>query len=54
MESAALTRAPRPLDEALAAFAASGAKRLLVTHRPDELPLADGLERAYDGLELEV
>ena len=42
------------IDEALAAFAASGAKRLLVTHRPDELPLADGLERAYDGLELEV
>jgi ribonuclease BN (tRNA processing enzyme) len=42
------------IDEALAAFEASGAKRLLVTHRPDELPLADGLDRAYDGLELEV
>jgi ribonuclease BN (tRNA processing enzyme) len=41
-------------EEAIAAFEASGAKRLLVTHRPDELPLADGLERAYDGLELEV
>ena len=40
--------------EAVEAFEASGAKRLLVTHRPDELPLADGLERAYDGLELEV
>ena len=24
----------------------------LVIHRPDELPLADGLERAHDGLEL--
>ena len=41
-------------EEAIEAFEASGAKRLLVTHRPDELPLADGLERAYDGLELDV
>jgi ribonuclease BN (tRNA processing enzyme) len=41
-------------EEAIEAFEASGAKRLLVTHRPDELPLADALERAYDGLELEV
>jgi ribonuclease BN (tRNA processing enzyme) len=40
-------------DEAVAAFEASGARRLLLTHRPDELPL-DGLELAYDGLVVEV
>jgi len=40
--------------EAVAAFQASGAKRLVVIHRPDELPLPAGLERARDGLELEV
>jgi len=42
------------LDEALAAFEASGAKRLLLTHRPSELPFDGGYEFAYDGLELEV
>jgi ribonuclease BN (tRNA processing enzyme) len=41
-------------DEASDAFAASGARRLVVIHRPDELPLDPGLERAYDGLELEL
>jgi ribonuclease BN (tRNA processing enzyme) len=41
-------------DEALAAFEASGAARLLLTHRPHELPLAAGLEQASDGLVLEV
>jgi ribonuclease BN (tRNA processing enzyme) len=41
-------------EEAIDAFRASGARRLLVIHRPDELPLDDGVERAYDGLELEV
>jgi ribonuclease BN (tRNA processing enzyme) len=41
-------------DEALESFRASGARRLLLTHRPHELPLGDGLEQAYDGLELEV
>jgi ribonuclease BN (tRNA processing enzyme) len=41
-------------DEAVAAFEASGARRLLVTHRPDELPLAPGVERAHDGLELQL
>jgi ribonuclease BN (tRNA processing enzyme) len=41
-------------DEAVAAFEASGAKRLVVIHRPEELPLDDGIERARDGLELEV
>ena len=41
-------------DEAVEAFEASGAQRLLLTHRPSELALDDGLEQAYDGLELEV
>jgi ribonuclease BN (tRNA processing enzyme) len=41
-------------DEAIAAFEASGAKRLVLTHRPRELPLDDSLEQAYDGLELEI
>ena len=41
-------------DEATSAFEASGARRLVVIHRPDELPLDDELERAYDGLELQV
>jgi len=42
------------LDEAVAAFEASGAKRLLVTHRPCELPTPEKYELAYDGLELDV
>ena len=41
-------------DEALAAFRDAGASRLLITHRPRELPLEPGLEQAYDGLVLEV
>jgi ribonuclease BN (tRNA processing enzyme) len=41
-------------DEAVEAFEASGAKRLVVIHRPDELPLDAGLERARDGLELQL
>jgi ribonuclease BN (tRNA processing enzyme) len=41
-------------DEALAAFAASAAQRLLLTHRPDELTRPDGVEFAHDGLVLEV
>ena len=36
-------------DEALAAYEASGAKRLIVIHRPDELPLDPSVERAADG-----
>ena len=42
------------LDEAIEAFEASGAKRLLVTHRPCELPTPKEYELACDGLELEV
>ena len=41
-------------DEAIAVFEASGAKRLLLTHRPHELALADGLEQAYDGLAVDL
>jgi ribonuclease BN (tRNA processing enzyme) len=36
-------------EEAIAAFEESGARRLVIIHRPDELPLPDGLERAADG-----
>jgi ribonuclease BN (tRNA processing enzyme) len=41
-------------EEAVAAFDASGAKRLLLTHRPKELSLDSSLEVAHDGLELEI
>ena len=41
-------------DEAIEAFQASGAKRLLLTHRPDELPPPDGCELAHDGLVVEL
>ena len=36
-------------EEAIDAFEESGARRLVIIHRPDELPLADGIERASDG-----
>jgi ribonuclease BN (tRNA processing enzyme) len=35
--------------EAIAAFEESGARRLVIIHRPSELPLPDGIERAADG-----
>jgi ribonuclease BN (tRNA processing enzyme) len=41
-------------DEAIEAFRSSNAKRLLLTHRPDELPKPDSFEFAYDGLEMEL
>jgi ribonuclease BN (tRNA processing enzyme) len=41
-------------DEAIAAFAASGAQRLLLTHRPGELHAPDGVELAHDGLALTI
>jgi ribonuclease BN (tRNA processing enzyme) len=41
-------------DEAVAAFEASGAGRLVLTHRPHELPLAGDFELAYDGLEIDL
>jgi ribonuclease BN (tRNA processing enzyme) len=37
-----------------AAEAAAGARRLLLVHRPAELATPDGLELAYDGLELQL
>ncbi|HWX09892.1 MAG TPA: MBL fold metallo-hydrolase [Gaiellaceae bacterium] len=48
------TRGHLTADEAVAAFEASGAHRLVVIHRPDELPLDPGLERAHDGLEVQL
>ena len=52
----ATLREPEPAErghlsegEAVTAFGASGARRLVLIHRPDELPLSDGLERAADG-----
>jgi ribonuclease BN (tRNA processing enzyme) len=42
------------LEEAVEAFEASGARRLLVTHRPFELPAPEVHELAHDGLEVEV
>ena len=41
-------------DEAIAAFELSGARRLILTHRPQELSLDGDLEQAYDGLEVEL
>src|SRR4029079_11040065 len=37
-------------DEAVAAFTASGARRVLITHRPEELDLPPGLEPAQEWL----
>jgi ribonuclease BN (tRNA processing enzyme) len=42
------------LAEAEAAAAAAGARRLVVTHRPDERPLGRDVELAWDGLVLEL
>jgi ribonuclease BN (tRNA processing enzyme) len=41
-------------DEALAAAADSGTKRVLLTHRPAELDNPPGIEMAYDGLEIDL
>jgi ribonuclease BN (tRNA processing enzyme) len=41
-------------EEAVAAYEASGAKRLLLTHRPHELGLDGGLEQVHDGQEIQV
>ena len=40
--------------EALTVQRESGARRLLLTHRPEERPLPPGFELAYDGFELDV
>ena len=41
-------------EEAIDAFRSSGAVRLLLTHRPQELPLDGGVQQAHDGLVLEI
>jgi ribonuclease BN (tRNA processing enzyme) len=48
------TRGHLSAEEAIEAFEASGAKRLLITHRPFERPLQDSLELARDGMEIEL
>jgi ribonuclease BN (tRNA processing enzyme) len=48
------TRGHLAAAEANEAFLESGAKRLLLTHRPAERPLENGYEQAYDGLELDL
>jgi ribonuclease BN (tRNA processing enzyme) len=49
-----LPRGHLSVEEALAAARQSGTRRVLLTHRPAELPVPDGVELAYDGLELEL
>jgi ribonuclease BN (tRNA processing enzyme) len=48
------TRGHLAADEANDAFLASGAKRLLLTHRPKERPLEPEFEQVHDGYETEV
>jgi ribonuclease BN (tRNA processing enzyme) len=48
------TRGHLSADEANDAFRASGAKRLLLTHRPFERPLDGSFEQAYDGMQVDV
>jgi ribonuclease BN (tRNA processing enzyme) len=48
------TRGHLAANEAKEAFDASGAKRLLLTHRPYERPLAPEFEQVHDGQEIEV
>ena len=48
------TRGHLAASEANDAFRASGAKRLLLTHRPKERPLEPEFEQVYDGFELEL
>lgn len=58
-EATLLETEPEPrghltLEEAAAAFEASAARRLLLTHRPSEQPVGEGFELAYDGLVLHI
>jgi ribonuclease BN (tRNA processing enzyme) len=48
------TRGHLAADEANAAFLAAGAKRLLLTHRPQERPLEPQFEQVHDGYETDV
>jgi ribonuclease BN (tRNA processing enzyme) len=47
------TRGHLAAGEAEEAFLASGAKRLLLTHRPSERPLEPRFEQCYDGMQLD-
>jgi ribonuclease BN (tRNA processing enzyme) len=47
------TRGHLTPEEAEEAGAQGNAKRILLTHRPDERPAPPGVELAYDGLELD-
>jgi ribonuclease BN (tRNA processing enzyme) len=49
-----LPRGHLSIPEAVEAFEKSGAKRLLLTHRPDELPVDEGFEQAEPGLVVEI
>ena len=49
-----LPRGHLSAEEAIAASARAGARRLLLTHRPVELPLGPELEQASDGYSTEV
>jgi len=49
LEPEAAERGHLTEDEAVEAFHASGARRLVVVHRPEELPLDPSVERAADG-----
>jgi ribonuclease BN (tRNA processing enzyme) len=53
-EDDGLPRGHLSVEEALAAAGTSGARRVLLTHRPAELGTPEGVELAYDGLELEL
>ena len=48
------TRGHLSAVEAQAASEAAGAKRLLLTHRPQERPIENGFELATDGLEIDI
>jgi ribonuclease BN (tRNA processing enzyme) len=48
------TRGHLSADEAKDAFEASGARRLLLTHRPQERPLDPQFEQVHDGYETEI
>ena len=49
-----LPRGHLSAEEAVAAAHASGTRRTLLTHRPAELPFPEGVEPAFDGLEIQL
>lgn len=53
-EDDGLPRGHLSADEALESAAAAGVKRVLLTHRPAELSSPPDVERAYDGLVVEL